>query len=496
MKSRYFWPLVLVALGTLMPGCQAPEKVRPVQPVKIADGEIDPAEWGKAYPVNYDMWKQTAEPTPAGKSKYKRGFDADGITYDKLSEFPYMALLFNGWGFGIEYNEPRGHAYMLKDQVDIDPSRVGAGGVCLTCKTPYAPMLEKEKGLDYYSKPWAEVRAMIPEKHQDLGVACIDCHDNRDMSLLISRGFTLGKALEAINVDSAKLTHQEMRTIVCAQCHVTYNIKKDADKKSVGIYFPWQGSAWGDISVENIIKQIRSDETVGEWTQKVTGYKMPFMRHPEFELFSRDSVHWMAGVACADCHMPYTKVGAVKASDHRVTSPLKNDLRACQQCHTETPEWLRDQVTAIQDRTVSMMIRSGYATATAAKLIEKVHELQAAGREIDRELYDKAKDFYMEAFLRSLYVGAENSVGFHNPTEAMRILGDSTAFAIKAEAFLRQALTKAGEEVPVQVNLELEKYLDERGKKKLKRQEGVEIKDPFGVQEKLVEVTLTTQPGI
>jgi hypothetical protein len=48
MKSRYFWPLMLVALGTLMPGCQAPEKVRPVQPVKIADGEIDPAEWGKA----------------------------------------------------------------------------------------------------------------------------------------------------------------------------------------------------------------------------------------------------------------------------------------------------------------------------------------------------------------------------------------------------------------------------------------------------------------
>lgn len=152
MKSRYVWPLMLVALGALLPGCQQPEKVQPVQPVKIADGEIDPAEWGKAYPVNYDMWKQTAEPTPAGKSKYKRGFDADGITYDKLSEFPYMALLFNGWGFGIEYNEPRGHAYMMKDQLDIDPARVGAGGVCLTCKSPYAPILEKEKGFDYYTE--------------------------------------------------------------------------------------------------------------------------------------------------------------------------------------------------------------------------------------------------------------------------------------------------------------------------------------------------------
>ncbi|HWH72026.1 MAG TPA: ammonia-forming cytochrome c nitrite reductase subunit c552, partial [Candidatus Sulfotelmatobacter sp.] len=195
MKTRTSWPLMLIAAGFLLASCQEPPKAEAVRTAAIADGEIDPAAWGKVYPVNYDMWKQTAEPTPAGKSKYKPGFDADNITYDKLSEFPYMALLFNGWGFGVEYNEPRGHAYMLKDQVDIDPSRVKAGGVCLTCKTPYAPKLEKEKGLDYYSKPWAEVRGMIPAKHQELGVACIDCHDNKDMSLVISREFTLGKAL-------------------------------------------------------------------------------------------------------------------------------------------------------------------------------------------------------------------------------------------------------------------------------------------------------------
>lgn len=485
MRKKLVLPVVLLATSGVLFGCNAPPKVEAVRPVKIADGEIDPAEWGKAYPVHYDLWKKTEEPTQPGKSKYKKGFDADNITYDKLSEFPYMALLFNGWGFGVEYNEPRGHAYMLKDQLEIDPSRVKAGGVCLTCKTPYAPTLEKEKGIDYYSKPWAEVHAMIPEKHRELGVACIDCHDNKDMSLKLSREFTLGKALEAIKVDRSKITHQEMRSLVCAQCHVTYSIPKQ-DGKSVSIYFPWQGSSWGDISVENIIKQIRTDKSVEEWTQTVTGYKMPFMRHPEFELYSRNSVHWMAGAACADCHMPYTKVGANKVSDHRVTSPLKNDLKACQQCHTESPEWLRNQVTAIQDRTVSMMIRSGYATATVAKLIEKVHVLQAAGKQIDQKLYEQAKDFYMEAFFRSLYIGAENSVGFHNPTEAMRILGDSTAFAMKAEALLRQALTKAGEEVPLNVNLELDKYLSERGKKKLMLQKDVEFKDPFGVQDKLV----------
>lgn len=479
--------MTMFTLSLFLFGCP-PQKTEMVRPVKIADGEIDPAEWGKAYPSNYELWKKTADPTPSGKSKYKRGFDADKITYDKLSEFPYMALLFSGWGFGIEYNEPRGHAYMLKDQLEIDQSRVGAGGVCLTCKTPYAPQLEKEKGFDYYSKPFKEVHSMIPEKHQELGVACIDCHDNKDMSLKISRGFTLVKALENMGVDPAKLTRQEMRSVVCAQCHVTYNIKKDENKKSVGIYFPWQGSKWENISVENIIKQIRSDETVKEWTQTVTGFRMPFMRHAEFELFSYNSVHWKAGAGCADCHMPYTKVGAHKLSDHRVTSPLKNDMKACMQCHSESADWLRDQVTSMQDRTVSLMLRSGYATATAAKLLEKAHELQAAGKSVDKDLYEKAKDFYLEAFFRTLYIGGENSLGFHNPTEAMRILGDSVAFATKSEALLRQALSKAGVDVPMVVNLELHKYLDGRGQKKLNFQKEVEFKDPFGVGDKFLMV--------
>jgi nitrite reductase (cytochrome c-552) len=469
--------------------CQPP-KTEPVIPVKISDGEIDPAVWGKAYPLHYDLWVKTEEPTAPGKSKYKRGFDTDSITYDKLSEFPFLALLFHGWGFGVEYNEPRGHAYMIKDQLEISQERIGAGGVCLTCKTPYAPQLEKEMGVDYYSKPWKEVHAKIPEKHRELGVACIDCHDNKDMSLIISRPTTLGKALETMGFDPAKATRQEMRSLVCAQCHVTYNIIKK-DKKSVGIYFPWQGSTWGNISVENIISQIRADKSVGEWEQNVTGYKMAFIRHPEFELFSNNSIHWKAGASCADCHMPFTRVGAYKLSDHRVTSPLKNDLRACMQCHPESEEWLRDQVTAIQDRTVSLMIRAGYATATSAKLLEKVHAAQALGKNIDKIFYEKARDFYEEAFYRTNFIGAENSVGFHNPPEALRILGDAVAFATKAEALLRQALTKAGVDVPMVVNLELNKYLDKRGKNKLNYNPDIIIQDPFGIEEKLLTVTQT-----
>ena len=73
--------------------------------------------------------------------------------------------------------------------------------------------------------------------------------------------------------------------------------------QSVGILFPWQNSKLGNITIEDIIKKIRFDDSLKEWKQTVTGFKLAFIRHPEFEFFSNNSVHWKAGAACADCHM-------------------------------------------------------------------------------------------------------------------------------------------------------------------------------------------------
>jgi nitrite reductase (cytochrome c-552) len=208
------------------------------------------------------------------------------------------------------------------------------------------------------------------------------------------------------------------------------------------------------------------------------------MRHPEFELYSNQSTHWLAGVSCADCHMPSTSVDGQKVSDHRVMSPLKADLRACEQCHAEDAEFLRQRVISIQDKTMSLMLRAGYGTATAAKLFEAVHKAQAQGKKFDQKFYDQAKDFYLEAFYRQLLIGAENSVGFHNPAEALRVLGDAVAFAGKSEALLRQMLVKAGVEVPLKIDLELAKYVEERGEKKLMGKPEQEVKDPFGLQQR------------
>ncbi len=493
MKRNVLIGLAVLAVfaGTLFLSLScSPPKTEPVKTGTIPDGEINPAVWGQVYPLEYDRWKMTKNPKPP-KSIYKRGYDTDRVIYDKLSQFPYLALLYHGWGFGIEYNEPRGHWYMVIDQLEIDPSRLGAGGVCLSCKTPYARPLEEKLGPEYFKMKYIDAHAMIPKEFQELGVACIECHDNKTMGLRLYHPAAL-KSFQFIGQDPTKLSRQELRSAVCGQCHVTYIIPRDKDMKSMDLFFPWQGSKPGDISIENIIKVIKkepgyyqSDWGTGEWVQKVTGFKVAFIRHPEYEFYTKNSTHWNAGVSCADCHMPYIKVGANKISEHDVTSPLKQDMKACQQCHTESPQWLKDRVLAHQDRTVSLMFRSGYATATAAKLFEKVHNAQKEGKQIDQKLYDQAKDFYLEALYRVIYINAENSVGFHNPSEAGRILGDALAFAGRSEALLRQALTQAGVQVPAVIDLELAKYLNNRGKKPLNFMPKQELRDPFGLTDRL-----------
>ncbi|TGU72656.1 ammonia-forming cytochrome c nitrite reductase subunit c552 [Geomonas terrae] len=473
MTAVLIWSACVQKRMDPMTGEMAPEgKLDP------ADVAIDPAHWGKLYPIHYQQWKLTSEPTPAGLSKYKRGYDVGEERRDKLDEYPFLALLYNGWGFGAEYNEPRGHYYMVQDQLEVDPGRIKAGGSCLTCKTPYAPKLAKDMGQAYFPTPYKEVLARLPKDKQTLGVACVDCHDNKGMALKISRGFTLGKALKEIGLDETKLTREQKRTFVCAQCHVTYMIPKDKDMHSTNVIFPWAGSQEGHITIENIIKQIKSSPANGEWVQAVTGFKLGFVRHPEYEFYSNQSPHYMAGVTCADCHMPVMTVDGEDLTDHRIMSPLKGNMSACAACHGETPVQLRQKVIDIQDRFTDRYLKAGYAVATNAKLFEMANRARSAGKQIDQELYGMAREHYEQAFYRLVFVGAENSTGFHNPAEGMRVLEDAANHASAADMHLRQLLAQAGEKVPEKVDLELPKYLNNRGAKKLQFKPEHEVKPP------------------
>ena len=174
--------LLIIAPIVIFTSCGG-DKPELFQPGVIADDEFDPEVWGRFFPLHYESWQKTKDPKPAGKSMYKKGWDTDKVVYDKLSEMPYLAMLFKGWGFGVEFNEPRGHHYAIIDQLEIDPSRVGPGGVCLACKSSLHKSFTEKKGMEYLTAKFTDAVNMYPEKMRKLGPVCIDCHNPSDMTL-------------------------------------------------------------------------------------------------------------------------------------------------------------------------------------------------------------------------------------------------------------------------------------------------------------------------
>jgi nitrite reductase (cytochrome c-552) len=256
MKTKIFLVFFIFSLLLIVIDC-APDKPQAVLVGTIAENEFDPEKWGTVYPLHYESWLKTKEAKPAQKSRYRKGWDTDEVVYDRLSEYPFAALLYNGWGFGIEYNEPRGHYFAVIDQIEIDPSRTSPGGVCLACKSPFHKSFTEKFGMTYLNAKFKQALEMYPEKHRELGPACIDCHKSSDMGLLTNK-LHIEKGLMMIGKNNP--TRQEMRSLSCAQCHMTYYVPRDKKGKvAADVLPPWTGSTWGNISIENIITDLLTD---------------------------------------------------------------------------------------------------------------------------------------------------------------------------------------------------------------------------------------------
>lgn len=124
---------------------------------------------------------------------------------------------------------------------------------------------------------------------------------------------------------------------------------------------------------------------------------------------------------------------------------MKKNMKACLQCHNQSADWMKQQVLNIQDRVNHLFTKAGYALARAALIIEKAEQ----HGNTDKVLLKKAKEIYEEAYYRNTWIGAENSMGFHNPAEALRVLGDAIDQGREAEMLAREALLKAGVTPPV-----------------------------------------------
>lgn len=406
--------------------------------VELTDDTVDPEIWGKNFPLQYDGYIKTVDQvrTRYGGSEAvpRTPTEADPrsiVAQSRLEEDPRLRTMWAGYAFSTDFREERGHAYMLEDQIFTERQQVAKQpGTCLHCHASvYVPYKKAGngdvmKGFEVLNQmPYAEAR-----KHVTHPVTCIDCHDSETMALRVTRpGFIEGirtlKASQGVeNYDvNASATRQEMRSYVCGQCHVEYYFKGPEKR----LTYPWHKGIKGDE-----ILSYYDEVGFRDWEHARTGAPALKAQHPEFELWSQ-GIHARSGVACADCHMPYTRVGAMKISDHHVRSPVLNLNNACQTCHKWPEEELRDRVYTIQGRTYEMR---NIAIDALMALIEGIEKAKAAGA-TDAQLAE-ARNFQRRAQFLVDFIEAENSMGFHAPQEAARILVNSVDSSRKGQASL------------------------------------------------------------
>lgn len=405
------------------------ESIARFQIVKpIADWEPRNEVWGENFPREFESYKRTLDTT--FRSKY-----GGSGHIDLLEDCPESVIMWAGYAFAKDYNQARGHAWAVYDV----RATLRTGGVkespqpatCWSCKTTDFPRMIAQLGAEaLYKKKFIE---MGPEMVNPIG--CQDCHDPKTMNLRITRP-ALIEALQRRGVKMENITHQEMRSLVCAQCHVEYYFKGEGKY----LTFPWDKGFSAD-SMEAYYDEIG----FSDWTHKLSKAKMLKAQHPDYELYMT-GIHAKRGVACADCHMPYRVEGGVKYTDHHIRSPLANISNACQVCHRQSEEELIRDVYERQDKVREVR-------KIAEQAISKAH-LEA---KIAWENGATEKD--MEPILRLIrsaqwrwdWVAAANGVGFHSPVEALRVLSTAIERAEKARGLLAVLFTRLGVKVPVEL---------------------------------------------
>ena len=403
-----------------------------VRVVEITEATIDPKVWGQNWPNEYDTYLKTALPTTTKYGGRGLGASDAGPAEQKMDREPWLKRIFAGYAFSIDYRDRRGHYYALFDQEQTKRvTERKQPGACLQCHASnlaayrFAGKGDVMKGFEVVSgMPYAEARNLKDDAGQPLiqhPIACVDCHDPKTMAVRVTRpGFINGiKALKARqgvadydpNRDASR---QEMRSFVCGQCHVEYYFQP---KTSLLIY------PWAKGLKANQIEAYYDEIKFKDWTHAESGADVLKAQHPEFEMWSQ-GIHARSGVSCTDCHMPYKREGAIKVSDHHVRSPALNLTRACQTCHRFDEKELLGRIETIQDRTKSMLDRSQTA------LVELIDSLKDAKKNAaNSTAVAAAQKLQRQAQWRVDFVFAENSLGFHAPQEAARLLAEAIDFA-------------------------------------------------------------------
>lgn len=404
---------------------------------KVAIEGIEPRDslWGLNYPRQYESYQKTLD------TSFKSKYNTSGFR-DALEENPETIILWAGYSFSKGYNQPRGHNHAVRDVLSSvrigapkDPAQSTIPSTCWTCKSPDVPRLMSELGVtEFYSKKLADFGNQVINP-----IGCADCHNPKTMNLTITRP-ALIEAYEAMGKDISQASHQEMRSLVCAQCHVEYFFDKNKEgKKDVPyVTFPWKNG----FTVEDMERYYDSID-FADWVHPLSKAKMLKAQHPDHELWSF-GVHAKRGVSCADCHMPYGTEGGQKFTNHHIGSPLRNIESSCFVCHREK---------------VDDLISDVYERQGKVKQLTTALQRQIAMAHLEAEYAWKlgAKEPQMAAILKGLrkaqwrwdFVSASHGAGFHAALESSRILANGSSIIQETRIELARVLAGLGHNKPV-----------------------------------------------
>jgi nitrite reductase (cytochrome c-552) len=383
----------------------------------VADMEPDPAVWGRNYPREYDRFQMT-------KQSDTRTEFGGADPRDYLAETPANVVLFAGYPFSKDYKQARGHANTVTDVLATGRINEKSPGTCWTCKSADVPRLIARLGAEtFYKTPFLALKDSVR-----FAIGCLDCHDPKTMALRISRP-ALVEALARRGIDVVHVSHQEMRSLVCAQCHVEYYFRGEGKYAT----FPWDRGTGADS-----IELYYEAEKFSDWQHAVSKTPMLKMQHPDYEVYLA-GVHAFRNVACADCHMPYRTEGGEKFTDHYIQSPLLNVANSCVVCHRWSEAEIRGRVEAIQAKVGELRRRAESDIARAHFDIAACMQAGATDEELDAP-----RKAVRAAQMRWDYVAASNGMGFHAPQECMRMLGTAADMAQEARVECARVLARRG----------------------------------------------------
>ncbi len=353
------------------------------------------------------------------------------ISVDILAQRPEMVVLWAGYTFSKDYSTPRGHMYALQDVTRSLRTGAPVSAVdgpqpasCWMCKSPDTPRMIAAIRVDsFYNNKWAAWGAEIVNP-----VGCADCHEPKNMDLHISRS-SLVEAFRRQGRDITQASPQEMRSLVCAQCHSEYYFKGDIKYPT----YPWDKG----FTVEDI-EEYYDEIGFTDYIHQLSRAPILKAQHPDYEIFQM-GIHGQRGVSCADCHMPYNDEGGVKYSDHHIQNPLAVIERTCQTCHRGSKETLCKNVYERQRKANELRVLLEKELTKAHIEAKFAWDRGAAENEMKEVLL-----LIRRAQWRWDFGVASHGGSFHAPQETMRILGHGLNKAFQARMAISKILVSHG----------------------------------------------------